>query len=71
MKGVGKELIDVDEGYETVTRTDTIRDSRGDTIGTVDRDEQVHMIYETYKVYYKCIFCGFQWSEIKKESHEG
>jgi len=68
---VGKELIDVDEGYETVTRTDTIRDSSGDTIGTVDRDEQVHMIYETYKIYYKCIFCGFQWSEIKKESHEG
>jgi len=68
---VGKELLDVDEGYETVKRYDTIYDEEGKRVGDVKRREQVHMIYGTYKHYYKCKFCGFEWNKIATEKHEG
>jgi len=56
----GRVETDRDGYYKTVTRTDTHRNSRGEVIGTSDRDEQVHVTRVAYREFYKCKFCNLE-----------
>ncbi|MEM3886766.1 MAG: zinc ribbon domain-containing protein [Candidatus Methanomethylicia archaeon] len=68
---IGKEFLDSDEGYETVIRYDDVYNNKGERIGQVEREEQVHVIYKTYLFKYKCKFCGFKWKQVETIRHEG
>src|SRR5207237_1142400 len=58
-------------GYQTVTRTDHIRNSKGEVISTIDRQEQVHVITSCFARNYKCRFCDHKWYTTDSTSREG
>lgn len=65
-----KEAIDRQRGYKTVTRKDEVRNSRGDVIGTTERQEQIRVMKVTYRHYYKCGNCGHKWTGTSKSEYE-
>ena len=60
-----------DEGYDTVTRVDEIKNRRGETIATRERQEQVHMTTNYYRIDCKCKKCGHEWYYITSHRFEG
>jgi len=70
-------VVDVESGYETVTRHDEVRAKTGDffddiqggkRVGTIVRQEQVHVTYTTRRHYYSCRHCDHTWTERKTTS---
>lgn len=57
-----REKLDSTTGYKTVTRTDEIKDSRGEKIAETTRKEQVRVLRTTYLHYYQCRNCNYEWS---------
>ncbi len=49
-------------GYQTITRQDVIKDSKGNEIGTTNRQEQVHVVRVLRESYHRCKFCGYGWA---------
>ena len=70
-KKLGKTFVDSDEGYDTVTRVDTLKNRRGDTVFTNERKEQVHMTTNYYRVDCRCKKCGHEWYYITSHRFEG
>lgn len=70
-KKLGKTFVDSDEDYDTVTRVDTIKNRRGETIATKERQEQVHMTTNYYRVDCRCKKCGHEWYYITSHRFEG
>ena len=70
-KEIDSAILDSKSGYETVTREDEIRDDEGNRIGTVEREEQVHVTTQTVRKHYRCKYCGYEWDEVEIEKHEG
>ena len=66
-KRISRQYIGNEDGYETVTRTDVNKNRNGVTIGTTERQEQVHVIYKKYRNIYKCKKCGYEWAIITQE----
>ena len=50
-KSEGSKEIDRKGGYKTVTRTDIIQGREGENIGSIERQEQVHVTRVTYQNY--------------------
>jgi len=67
----GKEEIDREGGYKTVTRYDIQYDKYGKEIGRIKRQEQVHVTRVTYRNYYKCKYCQYKWTTISTSEYEG
>lgn len=65
MEKTNKEILDSLGGYETRTRTDVMRDSKGRPSGSIQRKEQVHVTTIYWRQNYKCKFCG------RKTHHDG
>lgn len=70
-KKLKKTFMDSDEGYDTVTRVDEIKNRRGETIATRERQEQVHMTTNYYRIDCKCKKCGHEWYYITSHRFEG
>lgn len=70
-KRINKTFVDSAEGYDTVTRVDTIKNRRGETIATKERKEQVHMTTNYYRIDCKCKKCGHEWHYITSHRFEG
>lgn len=70
-KKLKKEFLDSDGHYETKTRTDIRRNSRGEQIGTTERQEQVHMTTNYYRHHCKCKYCGYQYYYNTSNTFEG
>lgn len=70
-KKLKKEFMDSDGHYETKTRTDIRRNSRGEQIGTTERQEQVHMTTNYYRQHCKCKYCGYQYYYNTSSTFEG
>ena len=70
-KKLKKEFLDSDGHYETKTRTDIRRNSRGEQIGTTERQEQVHMTTNYYRQHCKCKYCGYQYYYNISNTFEG
>lgn len=70
-KILSKKFVDSSEDYDTVTRVDTIKNRRGETIATKERQEQVHMTTNYYRVDCKCKKCGHKWYYITSHRFEG
>lgn len=70
-KKIKKEFLDSDGHYETKTRTDIRRNSRGEQIGTTERQEQVHMTTNYYRQHCKCKYCGYQYYYNTSTTFEG
>lgn len=66
-----KEFLDSDGHYETITRKDIRRNSRGEKIGTTERQEQVHMTTNYYKQHCKCKYCGYRYYYNTSSTFEG
>ena len=71
LKKIGKEYVDSDGGFETVTRTDTRYNNRGDAIGTTERKEQIHVTTDYYRILYRCKKCGKECYENTSHTYEG
>ena len=71
---VDSEILDQQEGYKTVRRTDEIRmysDNSamrnlggGTHVGNIIRHEQIHVTHTKSEEYYICCNCDYEWSEI-------
>lgn len=68
---VGRRLIDRTGGYQTVTRYDEHKDSRGEVIGKTERKEQVHVVNESYLDFYQCKYCAHEWTGTRSHQYEG
>lgn len=68
---IDQELLDRKGFYKTVKRTDIRRNRKGEQIGTIEREEQVHMITDYYRVHCKCKYCGYQYDYETSETYEG
>jgi len=64
-KTAGRELIDQRQGFETVTRQDQHKNSRGEVIKTVERQEQVQVVTSTYNVHHRCQNCAHEWTTVE------
>ncbi len=59
---VDQDYVGSDTEYETVTKQDKITNTRGETRGYINREEQVAVNYDTYRNYCKCKKCGYEWT---------
>lgn len=70
-KSKSKSLIDSKGAYKTITRYDIRRDSTGKEIGRTERQEQVHVVRNTYQNQWQCKHCHHEWSTISTSEYEG
>lgn len=70
-KKIRKEFLDSSGHYATKNRTDIQRNSRGEQIGTIERQEQIHVTTNHYRQYCKCKYCNYNYSYIFSTTHEG
>jgi hypothetical protein len=68
---VGRRLIDRTGGYQTVTRHDEHTNAGGEVIGKTERQEQVHVVNESYLDFYQCKYCGHEWTGTSSRQYEG
>ena len=68
---VGGRLLDRTGGYHTVTRYDEHKNTRGEIIGRTERQEQVHVVNESYLNFYQCKYCGNEWTGTSQRQYEG
>jgi hypothetical protein len=64
-------LLEKDGNYQTVTRRDIIKNSRGEKIGETARKEQIYVTTYTYKNYFCCKKCDYSWETISQKRSEG
>ena len=62
-KKLSSEYIGSDTEYDTVTREDEVTNKRGNTVGYIERNEQVAVNCDTYDYSCKCRLCGYKWTE--------
>lgn len=60
-----QELVDRRQGSKTVTRQDKHKDSNGNIIKTVERQEQIQITVSRYNVFHQCNKCGHEWVTTK------
>lgn len=68
---IGSKLLNSEGFYKTITREDIQRNNKGEVKGRTQKQEQVHMIKETYENYYQCKYCKHTWSTISSREYEG
>ena len=66
-----KDLVNERGDYMTVVRRDSHRNSKGQEVGHTHRQEQVHVVHQTYVNHYTCSFCPHRWTRISTETFEG
>lgn len=59
-----------EDGYETVTREDKIKNDEGEVTGTIEREEQIHVVRTNLLNHYKCSSCGEAWDTESEEVEE-
>lgn len=67
---VGRDLISEDHGRKTVNREDKHKNSRGDVIKTVTRQEQIDIAIKKYNVFHKCSKCNHTWETVDRQEVE-
>jgi RNA polymerase subunit RPABC4/transcription elongation factor Spt4 len=65
-----RELISSMPGYKTVTRTDEVKNSRGEKVGETTRQVQVRVLTKTYRNHYDCFICKHHWTDTDSEDTE-
>jgi predicted Zn finger-like uncharacterized protein len=68
---LGSKLIDRVGSFQTVTRKDEHKDSRGQVYATTERQEQVHMVHESFLDSYRCKNCRHEWTGTSSRQREG
>jgi len=66
-----RRLVNERGDYMTVVRRDSHRNSKGQEVGHTHRQEQVHVVHQTYVNHYTCSFCPHRWTGISTETFEG
>ncbi|MGV7245841.1 lysozyme inhibitor LprI family protein [Caballeronia sp. M23-90] len=68
---LGRDLVDEQYGFETVTRQDKHKDSTGQVFKTVERQEQVQVVHRAYNVFHRCRHCDHRWNTMKTTKTSG
>lgn len=68
---VGTRLIDRRGGYKTIMRSKDIKNERGERIGKIEGQEQVHVVKERLLNFYECKHCGHEWTRTSTNEYEG
>jgi hypothetical protein len=67
----GKKELQRKGSYKTITRRDSQYNSKGEQVGHVERQEQVHIITVYYENYYSCKHCNHEWTKTTTDEYEG
>jgi hypothetical protein len=64
------EFLNSWDGYETITRRDNVRNTKGEITHTIERKEQVAVRYSRYRNSYNCKNCNHNWDETATQSYQ-
>ena len=70
-KHVGRQIINSQRKFKTVSRRDVHRDARGNMIGETERREQAAFTQTSYLDHFECPTCHIRWSHAGQEEKEG
>lgn len=62
-KFVQKKEADRENSFKTVIRKEVYKNRKGRIEGSTEREEQINILVVTYKNYYRCSKCNYNWTE--------